>query len=98
MTITSAQCLQRYGDPHQISTQAKWFELWIVPQYIREGFAHVRFSALGTIGFPKKIFINKEFRPFLERALKNVIDRGLAHEMKSWDGCFIIRNKFAGDS
>lgn len=93
--VTSAAALKKYGDPNLLETQNKHFELWIVPSEIREAFKHVRFSALGTIGFPKKIFINKDFRPVLEKALRNVIERGLAHELKTWDGVFIIRNKRA---
>ena len=91
--ITSAQCLKKYGDPNLLETQTKNFEVWIVPNEIQEAFKHVRFSAVGTIGFPKKIFINKDFCSTLENALKNIIRRGLAHELKTWDGCFIIRNK-----
>lgn len=91
--VTSRQCLNKYGDPNLLSTQAKYFEVWEVPQDIQNAFAHVRFSQVGTIGFPKRIFINKDFRPVLQEALYNVINRGLASEMKSWDGCFIIRNK-----
>ena len=75
--VTSAQCLKKYGDPNLLQTQNKHFELWIVPQEIQAAFSHVRFSALGTIGFPKKIFINKDFKPALEKALKNLIERGL---------------------
>ena len=91
--VTSAAALKKYGYPHLLETQNKHFELWIVPSDIREAFKHVRFSALGTIGFPKKIFINKDFKPVLERALLNLIERGLALELKTWDGVFIIRNK-----
>lgn len=91
--VTSAQCLKKYGDPNLLETQTKHFVVWVVPDKIRNAFAHVRFSAVGTIGFPKKIFVNKDFLPILEKALNNVIDRGLAHEMKTWDGCFIIRKK-----
>ena len=91
--VTSSQCFIKYGDPNKPETQSKWFEIWIVPQHIQDAFKHVRFSAVGTIGFPKKIFINKDFRPKLEQALNNVISRGLASEMKSWDGCFMIRTK-----
>jgi len=93
MTVTSAQCLKKYGDPNLLATQSKHFIVWEVPADIRQAFAHVRFSAVGTIGFPKKIFINKDFQPILEKALRNVIERGLAHELKTWDGCFIIRSK-----
>ena len=91
--VSSQQCYKKYGDPTLTSTQSKWFEIWVVPDDIRNAFAHVRFTAVGTIGFPKKIFINKDFKPVLEKALYNVIKRGLAHEMKTWDGVFIIRQK-----
>lgn len=93
MTITSAQCLKKYGDPNLLATQSKHFIVWQVPADILIDFSHVRFSAVGTIGFPKKIFVNKDFQPILEKALRNVIERGLAHELKTWDGCFIIRSK-----
>lgn len=93
--VTSAQCLKKYGDPNLLQTQNKHFELWIVPQEIQSAFSHVRFSALGTIGFPKKIFINKDFKPVLEKALRNLIERGLTQELKTWDGVFIIRTKRA---
>jgi hypothetical protein len=91
--ITSAQCLKKYGDPNLLATQNKWFEVWVVDEDIRQAFSHVRFSAVGTIGFPKKIFVNRDFQPVLEKALRLVIERNLAHEMTTWDGCFIIRNK-----
>lgn len=91
--MTSAQALKKYGNPELIQTQNKYFETWIVPDKIRLAFSHVRFSAVGTIGFPKKIFVNKDFKPILEKALLNVIERGLEKELKTWDGCFMIRQK-----
>jgi len=91
--VTSAAALKKYGDPNLLQTQQKHFMLWLVPQDILEAFKHVRFSAVGTIGFPKKIFINKDFQPVLERALRNLMERGLTKELKTWDGCFIIRTK-----
>lgn len=91
--ITSAQCLKKYGNPNLLETQNKYFTLWIVDKVILENFKHVRFSALGTIGFPKKIFINKDFQPVLEKALRNLIARDLTKELKTWDGVFIIRTK-----
>lgn len=91
--VTSAAALKKYGDPNLLTTQQKHFVLWLVDSDILEAFKHVRFSAVGTIGFPKKIFVNKDFQPVLEQALRNVIDRGLAKELKTWDGCFIIRTK-----
>lgn len=91
--VTSAQCLKKYGDPNLLETQSKHFVVWEVDADIREALKHVRFSAVGTIGFPKKIFINKDFQPILEKSLRNLMSRGLTKELKTWDGCFIIRQK-----
>ena len=91
--MTSKQALKKYGDPFLLQTQQKTMSTWQVPSKLLDAFAHVRFSAVGTIGFPKKIFCNNDFKPLLEKALNNVVDRGLAKEMKTWDGCFVIRNK-----
>lgn len=91
--VTSQQCLKKYGDPNLLTTQNRWFTLWLVNDDIKNAFNHVRFSAVGTIGFPKKIFCNRDFQPVLEKALRFIITRGLATEMKTWDGCFMIRQK-----
>jgi hypothetical protein len=91
--VTSNQCLKKYGNPNLLETQSKHFVTWQVPVEIQQAFSHVRFSAVGTIGFPKRIFVNKDFQPLLEQGLRNVISRGLTKEMKTWDGCFIIRQK-----
>lgn len=65
---------------------------WAVPADIQQAFKHVRFSALGTNGFPKAIYCNKALIGPLEQALRNLMTRGCAAEMKTWDGCFIVRN------
>lgn len=91
--MTSQQALKKYGDPNLLETQQRTMSVWQVPKKLLDAFAHVRFSAVGTIGFPKKIFCNNDFIPLLEQALNNIVDRGLAKEMKTWDGCFIIRQK-----
>ena len=91
--MTSKQAISKYGDPFLLQTQQKTMITWQVPSKLLEAFAHVRFSAVGTIGFPKKIFCNNDFKPLLEKALNNVVDRGLAKEMKTWDGCYVVRSK-----
>lgn len=91
--MTSQQALKKYGDPNLLETQQRTMSLYLPSKKLLDAFAHVRFSAVGTIGFPKKIFCNNDFKPLLDKALNNVVDRGLAKEMKTWDGCFIIRQK-----
>lgn len=96
--ITASQCLKRYGNPEKLENQLKNLIVWEVPLEIQTAFSHVRFTAVGTIGFPKKIYINKEFLPVLEKALSTLIKRNLQSEMKTWDGCFMIRKKVSNSS
>lgn len=93
--ITSAQALKKYGDPNLVSTQSAHFVLWIVEKDILDAFSHVRFSAVGTIGFPKKIFVNKDMIDPLRNALRTLICKSLAKELETWDGVFSIRSKRA---
>lgn len=48
--------------------------------------------------FPAKVYCNHMLAVPLRRAFQNVIDRGLTGLIKSWNGCFNIRKKRAGQS
>lgn len=76
-TVTSAQCLTRFGDPHSEDS----LTLFDVPASLEIG--HI----------PKRIYCNKLLAPLLHQALTNVVQRGLADKIKTWDGCFCIRAK-----
>lgn len=76
--VTSNQCLAKYGPPSQNN---KWLVLWDVPAELE----------IGVI--PKRIYCNKDLIAPLQRAFKNLIDRGFVSELKTWDGCFNIRAK-----
>lgn len=80
--ITSAQCLSRFGSPEL----EKGMVLFDVPTEMEIG------------AIPKRIYCNKYLVEPLRKALKNIIDRGLISQLKTWDGCFQIRNKRAGIS
>lgn len=75
--VTSAQALKKYGDP----TLEKSMVVWDVPTELE----------IGVI--PKKIYCNKDMVAPLTQAFKNLIDRKFVNELKTWDGCFNIRNK-----
>ncbi len=45
---------------------------------------------------PARIYCNRDLVKPLLRAFHNIRDAGLADEIKTWDGCFQIRNKRAG--
>lgn len=78
--ITSAQCLKRYGKPEL----EKHMVLFDVPKELE----------LGAI--PKRVYCNIDLVLPLTQAFKNIVDRGLADQVKTWDGCFNIRAKKGG--
>lgn len=95
--ITPAQALRRFGEPGDARREGQYMVRWMVPADIQLAFKHVRFSQMGTTGFPKVIYMNRLLQSPLERALRNLIDRGLAKEMQSWDGCYIVRTSRGSD-
>jgi len=76
--VISADCLKKYGEP---SASNKWLVLFDVPPELE----------IGVI--PKRIYCNKDLIQPLTQAFKNLIERGLVSELKTWDGCFNIRKK-----
>jgi hypothetical protein len=90
--VTSQMCIKKYGIPYdEISTtvnentefERNHMVLWDVPNHINLELPIV----------PNRIYCNKDLVAPLEKAFKNIIDRGLQSELKTWDGCFNIRNK-----
>lgn len=75
--ITSAECLRVIGPPEL----EKDMVLWDVPAELE----------LGVI--PKRLYCNKRMVAPLISAFKNIINRGLVGQLKTWDGCFNIRKK-----
>lgn len=75
--ITSAECLRVIGPPEL----EKDMVVWDVPTELE----------LGVI--PKKLYCNKRMVLPLTNAFKNIINRGLVGQLKTWDGCFNIRKK-----
>lgn len=90
--VTSKMALDAYGEPGS-ALEGNYMITWDVPAYIQQAFKHVKFTALGTVGFPKRIYCSRHIVGPLEKALNNLFTRGFADEMETWDGCYIIRNK-----
>lgn len=76
--VNSKDCFNKYGEP---SVSNKNLILWDVPQELE----------IGVI--PKKLYCNKDLVSPLTQAFKNLISTGCVKELKTWDGCFNIRNK-----
>ena len=74
--ITAKDCLARYGDPSHEKNMA----LWDVPAKLE----------IGVI--PKRVYCNKDLIDPLTQAFNNLIATGYVKELKTWDGCFNIRN------
>ncbi len=77
MLLTTSDCYRRYGAP----ADEKNMILWDVPKELE----------IGVI--PKRIYCNKDMIEPLTKAFKNLIATGHVKEIKTWDGCFNIRNK-----
>jgi len=78
--VTSKDCLKKYGDP---SNEHNMF-MWDVPAELEIG--HI----------PKRIYCNRDLSGPLSQAFRNLIDRGIVGQLKTWDGCFNIRKKRGG--
>jgi hypothetical protein len=90
--ITSKDCLKKYGIPYDEETttvnenslfEKSFMVLYDIPKYIND--------AIPVL--PNKIYCNKDLVNPLETAFRNIINRELASEIKTWDGCFNIRLK-----
>lgn len=75
--IKSSECQKRYGAPEL----EKAMVIFHVPLDL----------TLGAV--PSRIYCNKDLVLPLTKALRNVVTRGLSYQLKSWDGCFNIRQK-----
>ena len=83
MTIlTSIECLQKYGAPEKELSMI----LWDVPTHLE----------IGVI--PKRLYCNKDMIKPLTAAFEKLIKTGAVNELKTWDGCFNIRQRRSGSS
>lgn len=73
--VTSKDCFKKYGDPNKLNN----LTMWDIPTSME----------IGVI--PHKLYCNKDFVVPATKALQNIIDRNLVKELKTFDGCFNIR-------
>lgn len=78
--ITADQALARYGYPKL----ERGLVLWDVPLDYEIGV------------LPKKLYCNRDLIAPLAHAFELLIDENLVGLIKTWDGCFNIRNSKAG--
>jgi hypothetical protein len=90
--VTSQQCIKKYGSPVDNTAtsvnettlfERKWMVLWDVPEDINKEIKAI----------PNRIYCNKDIVNPLEQAFRNIIQRGLQNQIRTWDGCFNVRKK-----
>lgn len=77
-TLTGADFYAKLGDPSKKKFKDTLI-IWDVPAELEIGF------------IPKRVYCHPLLIPRLEQAFKNLIQRGYANELKSWDGCWNLR-------
>jgi hypothetical protein len=65
--------------------ESQWMIMYTLPAYITNWINTATGKPL------KKIYINKDMKDALDQALDNVFKRGLINELKTFDGCFMVR-------
>lgn len=78
--LTSKKCYDKFGAPGG-KTEGRYMSIWNVPAEIKE-----KIPAL-----PNRIYCANVLKKPLENALKALIDKGIASELKTWDGCYTVR-------
>ena len=84
--MTQRELISKYGNPMQDQAsrhafERLWMQIWMYPDVIR--------TNIPSLG--KSIYINKDFKPFYEKFLLELIRKGLAKEIKTNDECFMPR-------
>ena len=80
--VTSANCYKKYGNPIRENNMT----VWVVPNYLQMSVV------------PKKIYCNEDLVIPLTNAFENILERGVKDQIKTWDGCFNIRDKRASSN
>lgn len=82
--LTSNECLKKWGTPEAtLQWEGKVLVLWDIPTSINDIIPSL----------PNRIYCNRLMVAPLEKAFRNLIERGYADELKTWDGCYNIRKK-----
>ena len=89
MRLSYAQAVARYGSivDGKWADEAKWMTMYKTPAWFAK-----RVTNSVTKKPCERIYANKDLVSLLNKALILVETRNLCHELKTFDGCFQIRN------
>ena len=85
--LTSSYCIKEFGKPDAYMERAH-LTLWDIPEEINKAIPEI----------PNRLYCHKLLVKPLEKAFRNLIERDLACNVMTWDGCFNIRKKRGGNS
>lgn len=83
--MTSQKRIAKYGNPmtDQARFERAWMILLPIPVDIR--------SYISCL--PQRLYINKDMAPHFLKVMRLIISRGLHGEIKTFDGCFVVRRQ-----
>jgi hypothetical protein len=89
MKLTFKEAEQRYGKiiNNKWPDEVKWCVIYKTPKWFSDQVINSATNKPCT-----KIYMNKDMVPMFEKALKLLVDRSLTQELKTMDGCFMIRS------
>lgn len=79
------RCVKLFGNPtiDRLTFERKHMVLYDIPQDINDAIK----------ALPNKIYLNKVIQEPLTKVFRELIDKGLHDEIKTYDGCFNIRKQ-----
>ena len=82
--LTDKQCIRKWGLPiASVAWEGSLLVLWDIPTSINDAIP----------ALPNRIYCNRLMVAPLEKAFRNLIQRGFAQDVHTWDGCYNIRKK-----
>ena len=87
---TLEEAVKRYGtiSPGKWADELKWMTVWDAPDCFENQVLN------GLTGKPcKRIYMNKDMVEPFTAVVKTLEEKGLLKHIKSFDGCFILRDK-----
>jgi hypothetical protein len=89
MKLTFVEAVKRYGPivNGKWPGEPKWMTIYKTPKWFAD---QVINSATGKKC--QRIYMNRDMVLMLEKALELLVERGVSHELKTFDGCYQIRS------
>jgi hypothetical protein len=83
--MTTQQLIAKLGNPvtNQLAFEHQHMILWDVPALIN----------IEILPIPNRIYVNKRIVAPLESTFRRLIAEGVHQEIKTWDGCFVVRKQ-----